>query len=115
MNKIETDIATEITRRLIEIYKTGTLAELQAYHTHIFKGNTEIKLAEAAVNVKVLPKDNFLQQEKERIEKAINLAKHHQLYKVITEYKDSLIFMQELKEYYEDRILKLKKRTRKGL
>ncbi|MFT5166152.1 MAG: hypothetical protein ACI8P3_001383 [Saprospiraceae bacterium] len=115
MNEKETDIATEITSRLIEIYKTGSLEALQAYHTHIFKGNTDINLDDVASKVKVFAKDNYLQQEKERIEKAINLAKNHHLYKVITEYEDPLAFMYELKDYYEDRILKLKKRTRKGL
>ena len=115
MNKKETDIATEVTSRLIEIYKTESLETLQAFHTHIFKGNTGINLDDVAPKVKVSPKDNYLQQEKERIEEAINLAKNHHLYKVITEYEDPLVFMYELKEFYEDRILKLKKRTRKGL
>ena len=114
MNEKETNIATEVTRRLIEIYKTGTLATLQAYHTHIFKGNTGINLDEVASKIKAFPKDDYLQQEKERIEKEINLAKKHRLYKVITEYEDPLSFIYELKDYYEDRIVKLKKRTRKG-
>lgn len=115
MNEKETDIATEITRQLIEIYKTGSLETLQAYHTHIFKGNTGINLDEVASKIKVFPKDNYLQQEKERIEKEVSLAKNHRLYKVITEYENPLTFMYELKDYYEDRILKLKKRTRKGI
>jgi len=115
MNEKETEIATEITTRLIEIYKTESLETLQAYHTHIFKGNTGINLDKVASTIKILPKDNYLQQEKERIEKAVNLAKEHHLYKVITEYEDPLVFMQELKNYYKDRIGKLKKRTRKGL
>ena len=115
MNKKQTDIATELTSRLIEIYKTKSLETLQAYHTHIFRGNTEINLDDVAAKVKVLPQDNYLQQEKERIEKAINLAKNYHLYKVISEYADPLVFVDELKDYYEDRILKLKKRTRKGL
>ena len=114
MNEKETDIATEITSRLIEIYKTESLETLQAYHTHIFKGNSGINLDEVASKIKVFPQDNYLQQEKERIEKAVNLAKDHHLYKVITEYEDPLDFMQELKKYYENRIGKLKKRTRKG-
>ena len=63
------------------------------------------------VNIEI----DCLQQEKERIEKAINVAKHQYLYKVRTEYKDPLTFVEELKVYYEDRIVKLKKRTRKGL
>ena len=115
MNENETDIATEMTSRLIEIYKTGSLETLQAYHAHIFNGNAGIQLEDAAASIKVIHKDDYLQQEKDSIEKAIHLAKNHQLYKVITEYEDPLLFIKELKAYYEDRILKLKKRTRKGL
>lgn len=115
MNEKETDIATEMTSRLIEIYKTESLETLQAYHAHIFQGNTNLQLPKVASNVKVLAKDNYLQQEKERIEKAIDLAKNNYLYKVLTVYKDPLTFVHELKGYYEDRIFKLKKRTRKGL
>ena len=63
MNKKETDIATEITSRLIEIYKTESLETLQAYHAHIFKRNTGINLNNAASKIKVSSKDNYLQQE----------------------------------------------------
>ena len=114
MDESETNIATEVTKRLIEIYKTENLETLQAYHAHIFKGNTGINLDEVASKIKVLSKDNYLQQEKERIEKEVRLAKNHQLYKVVTEYEDPLSFMHELKDYYEDRVRKLRKRTRKG-
>ncbi|MFK8104059.1 MAG: hypothetical protein AB8G15_16110 [Saprospiraceae bacterium] len=114
-NEKETDLATELTSRLIEIYQTESLETLQAYHAHIFKGNTGINLGAVPTKIKTFSKDNYLQQEIERIEKAIQLAKNHRLYKVVTEYEDPLTFMHELKDYYEDRILKLKKRTRKGL
>lgn len=111
----QTDMAMEITRRLIEIYETESLEVLQAYHAHIFNGNMAIRLADTASHIKVVAKDNYLQQEKEGLEKDINLAKNHQLYKVITEYNNPLTFVDELKCYYIDRIFKLKKRTRKGL
>ena len=115
MSEIETDIATEITSRLIEIYKTESLETLQAYHTHIFTGNTYVTLGDAASKVNVLSKDTYLQQEIERLEKDIDLAKNDHLYKVIIEYANPLTFVDELKEYYEDRVFKLRKRTRKGL
>ena len=114
-NEEQTDIATEVTRQLIEIYKTGSLETLQAYHAHIFKGNTSIVLNDAAFKIKVFSEDNYLQQEKKQVEKAIDLAKNNHLYKVITEYENPLTFVGELKDYYEDRIFKLKKRCRKGL
>lgn len=115
MSEIETDIATEITSRLIEIYKTESLETLLAYHTHIFKGNTHVTLGDAASKVNVLSKDTYFQLEIDRLEKDIDLAKNDHLYKVIIEYADPLTFVDELKEYYEDRVFKLRKRTRKGL
>ena len=115
MNEKETEIATEVTSRLIEIYKTEDLETLQAYHAHIFKGNSGINLDDVASKIKISSKDNYLQQEKERIEKAINLARNYHLYKAITDYEDPMTFIFIVKDYYEDRILKLKKRTRKGL
>ncbi len=111
----ESDIATEITSRLIEIYKTESFETLQAYHAHIFGGNTNIELDEAASKIKPTSNDNYLQQEKERLKKDIDLAKNEYLYKVLREYKNPLTFKDELKAYYEDRIFKLRKRTRKGL
>jgi len=115
MNEVETDIATEVTSRLIEIYKTESLETLQAYHAHIFTGNTQVTLLDAATKVKTIYKDNYLLQEIERLKHAISLAKNDHLYKVISEYENPLTFVDELKVYYEDRIFKLKKRTRKGL
>ncbi|MFT6879090.1 MAG: hypothetical protein ACI9DJ_000131 [Algoriphagus sp.] len=115
MKESETDIATELTTRLIEIYKTESLETLKAFHTHIFKGNTQIILGDAAANIETFSKDNYLQKEKEALEKAIDLAKDNHLHKVLSEYKKPLTFVDELKEYYEERISQLKKRTRKGL
>lgn len=115
MSEEESDIATEITLRLIEIYKTESLEVLEAYHAHIFKGNTPITLDDTAFKVKVVSKVNYLEQETERLEKELDLAKNHHLYKVLIEYENPLSFVDELKDYYEDRIFKLKKRTRKGL
>lgn len=115
MNEDQTELATEITRRLIDIYKRESLEALQAYHAHIFEGNTHIVLADSATEVKVMAKDNYLQQEKERLEKELDLAKNQQLYKVLVEYENPLAFVDELKSYYNNRISKLKKRTRKGL
>ncbi len=115
MDKEETDVATEVTSRLIEIYKTESLETLQAYHAHIFKGNTAVVLGESALNIKVVEKVDYLQQEKERLEKGIVSVRDSHLYKVLTEYDNPLTFVDELKGYYKDRIFKLRKRTRKGL
>ena len=115
MNEKDTEVATEITSRLIEIYHTESLERLQAYHAHIFNGNTEIMLSDTASKVKIVAKDNHLQQDIKRLEKEIALAKNDHLYKVMTEYQNPMTYVDDLKVYYEQRILQLKKRTRKGL
>lgn len=115
MKNEEADVATELTSRLISIYKTESLEALQAFHAHIFKGNANIVLGDTASQVKVGSKDDFLKLEVERLEQDILTAKESHLYKVLHEYENPLTFIDELKVYYQDRIFKLKKRTRKGL
>lgn len=114
MNESESEIATELTTRLIEIYKTESLETLQAFHAHIFAGNTGIALSDRAPQIPITDVNAYLLQEKERLQKAILLAKDKQLYKVVTEYENPMTFAEELRVYYERRIIQLKKRTRKG-
>lgn len=128
MSEEETATATEVTSRLIEIYKTESLETLRAYHAHIFQGNLSIVLGESADAVKVSlssnssnpsqitgSKNTYLLLTIKRLEAELIEAKNRHLYKVVTEYTNPLSFVDELKEYYGDRIVKLKKRTRKGL
>lgn len=106
------DRSTEITQKLIEIYQTGSLQELQYFHAHIFSGNALIPVHE---NSQIqLKKDHYLKKEIEKLEAKIQEAKNRHLYKVITEYENPLTFIDELKEYYNDRLMKLRKRTRKA-
>jgi len=51
MNAVASDIATEVTTRLIEIYQSESLETLRAYHAHIFQGHANLPLGEAAVQV----------------------------------------------------------------
>lgn len=115
MNTDNTDLATEITTRLIEIYQSGDLEDLQNYHTHIFSGNAMIQNINTSVaNMDFDAKDPYLKNEADQLEKQLIMAKNKHTYKVMTEYEDPLSFIQELQEYYNDRILKLRKRTRKS-
>ena len=108
------DLATEVTTKLIEIYQTGDLAELQIYHTHIFSGNAMMKFSEISENNVTAKEDSYLQNEFKKLEKLLQLAKIKHTYKVLTEYENPMTFIVELREYYLDRIYKLKKRTRKA-
>jgi hypothetical protein len=115
MNEGETDIATEITTQLIEIYESGDLERLRAYHAHIFSGNALVQLKDIPTKTKQPLKDTYLQDEKERLEEALKNIKNSHIYTVLKEYENPLTFVDELKVYYEDRVFKLRKRTRKGL
>tara|TARA_R110001583_G_scaffold123082_1_gene274442 strand:- start:63473 stop:64210 length:738 start_codon:yes stop_codon:yes gene_type:complete len=115
LNATKLDIATEITAKLIEIYQSGSLNELQIYHTHIFSGNALLQFIKPSLNSSTkIEKDIYLIKELAQLEKVLLAAKNKHTYKVLTEYKNPLTFIDELKEYYRDRIFKLKKRTRKA-
>ena len=108
------DLATEVTTKLIEIYQSGNFDELQIFHTHIFSGNAMMQfqhISKINANTKV---DSYLKNELGKLEKELQAAKTKHTFKVLTEYENPLTFIDELKEYYNDRIFKLKKRTRKA-
>lgn len=114
MDDSKINLATELTTRLIEIYKTENLATLEAYHTHLF--NNEELIAETSkvsnINILTSTPDTYLQKEKEQLEKKLDLIKSRHTYHVLTTYGDLSIFINELRKYYQDRIMKLKRRTR---
>lgn len=114
MHDEKIDLATEVTTKLIEIYQTGNLDELQSFHTHIFSGNAMLHFLEIPEKITNCKEDSYLQNELKKLEKQLELAKTKHTYKVLTEYENPLTFIDELKEYYHDRIFKLKKRTRKA-
>lgn len=114
MHHEKIDLATEVTTKLIEIYQSGNLAELQIFHTHIFSGNAMMQFPiNSLINVTATA-DSYLQNELLKLQKQLQDAKIKLTYKVLMEYENPLTFIDELKEYYQDRIFKLKKRTRKA-
>ena len=115
LNEEKIDIATEVTTKLIEIYQSGTLEELQSYHSHILSGNALSNYGEASfLSDDSSIKDTYLKQELEQLEMLLEQAKNKHIYKVLKEYKNPYTFIDELLVYYKDRIFKLKKRTRKA-
>ncbi len=114
MNPDGEDLATEVTSKLIDIYKNGDLETLKNYHAHIFSGNAMSEFVDlSTVNQIYKEKDTYLQVEIEQLRKLLENAKAKHTYKVLTEYKNPITFVDELKEYYNDRLQKLRKRTRK--
>src|SRR5690606_10289491 len=104
------DLATEITVKLIEIYRSGDLKTLRAYHAHLFNGNT---LLAPVVQQKRTSQSGmeYLILERNKLIKDLELAKNKHTYKVLSTYDDPMLFLEELRAYYQDRIYKLKKRT----
>ena len=115
MHDEKIDLATEVTTKLIEIYQSGNLDELQIFHRHIFSGNAMMHFPETSEKNINFREDAYLQNELLKLEKQLQDAKNKLTYKVLTEYENPLTFIDELKEYYHDRIFKLKKRTRKAM
>lgn len=110
------DSATEVTSKLIEIYQSGSLHELRLFHAHIFSGNALLQVLEKPANeLTVQIEDSYLQNEKLKLTKLVEQAKQRHTYRVLTEYPNPLLFVDELKDYYADRIAKLRKRTRKAV
>ena len=114
MNEDKVDLATEVTSKLIEIYNSGSLNELQLFHAHIFSGNA-IDVAGIDSNQSSRVSDDiYLIREKENIEQQLIQAKNRQTYIVLKTYQNPMLFAEELKHYYENRLFKLRKRTRKA-
>tara|TARA_R110001583_G_scaffold48896_2_gene153004 strand:+ start:6309 stop:7043 length:735 start_codon:yes stop_codon:yes gene_type:complete len=114
MNEDKLDLATEITSKLIEIYRSGNLKELQLFHAHIFSGNPLQQELNTSPNaVSSLSEDSYLKHQKEELEQKLAVAKSRPTYIVLKDYQNPMHFAEELKDYYEDRLFKLRKRTRK--
>lgn len=113
MKAEEQKTATEVTTKLIEIYKNGNLEELTAYHAHIFSGNTKIAIETTFIKNKKIDKTVYLKQEIKRLKKELEELLTRHTYKVLITYESPMFFATELMGYYKDRIFKLKKRTRK--
>jgi len=111
LQKDKLNLATEITAQLIEIYQSGDLANLEAYHAHIFHGNTSLQPLGKPLETKGSGLA-YLLLELKKIQEELSQAQNRHTYKVLTEYENPMTFLDELKSYYKDRLSKLRKRTR---
>ncbi|MDG1147567.1 MAG: hypothetical protein P8N52_04595 [Crocinitomicaceae bacterium] len=101
--------ATEATSNLIDIYRAGDLEKLRLFHQHVLSGNA-IDENEVVAD----EPDAYLQGEIQRLENALLEAKSKRTYQVVTTYDNPVLYVDELKVFYADRIAKLIKRTRKA-
>ncbi len=115
MHTDKLDLATEITSKLIEIYRSGNLKKLQLFHAHIFSGHALDQTSIASQNHKnALTDDLYLKHQIDELEHKLKHAKNKVSYRVLKDYQNPMHFADELKDYYEDRLFKLRKRTRKA-
>ncbi|WP_298998340.1 hypothetical protein [uncultured Tenacibaculum sp.] len=113
MQENEQQKALETTTKLIEIYQNGSFEELEAFHAHIFGGNTTMNFSkDISLIKKTTSNATYLKNEVQRLEQQLTDLLDSYTYKVLTTYKNPLSFVDELKAYYDDRIFKLRKRTR---
>jgi hypothetical protein len=108
-NKLE--LATDITSNLIEVYKNGSFEDLQFYHSKIMNGLLiEVKNKVEPTGVEL---ELYLTKQLFEIQEKLESIKSKHTYVVLTSYKNPMSFVNELTDYYLDKIAKLKKRTRK--
>ncbi|GAA5030380.1 hypothetical protein GCM10011506_19510 [Marivirga lumbricoides] len=102
--------AADLTAQLNNIYKNGDLEELTYFYHHIILSQ---------ISEKAVPKNDYktkrevLSQKKKRLEEAIAELQNSYLYHVLNHYDNPNDFLIELKNHFQDKIKKLKKRTRK--
>lgn len=114
MQPEQTELATEVTAKLIQVYNEGDLKALQAYHAHIFSDASLTQLtANASVAIHASGTSHII-SEINALKIQLDALKNSFLYKVLTEYENPYTFVDELKVYYKDRLVKLRKRTRKA-
>lgn len=113
MKEENNERATELTTKLIDIYKHQDLESLQHFHNYI-KGNSILADLNVPTKKSSLAKEVYLKREQEQLQEQLNELKDKYVYKVLKDYKNPNSFIEELRLYYQDRIAKLKKRTRKA-
>jgi len=90
------------------------LDHLRAFHAHLF-GNSGLTIPHSDSRQKIeftVSPNRYLLKEKEQLERALAEWKSKHTYRVLTTYSDPSTFVKELKLYYQERISKLRRRTR---
>lgn len=106
------DLATELTVELIEVYNNGSLDRLKALHAQIMSGNA-IPSVKVERQIDVQVQTEFLEQQIKDLEAQLEKAKQHPTYQALLTYASEEAYLAEVKLYIEDRLVKLRKRTRK--
>ena len=106
------DLAHEATTQHIQLYQQGDLAALQAYVNHILAEGLVQKESAAKLVTSEVDMLAHLKNEIARLQSELEAARNRYTYKVWSTYAEPNTFIDELREYYLDRIAKMKRRTR---
>lgn len=102
--------ATILTQQLIEIYQSGDLEQMKAFCSGIL----EVQPENEKVNLPKYDSITWLEMEKTKLEDAVENARSEHLYRILQEYENPMDYIRELKAYFDDKLFKLRKRTRKA-
>ncbi|MGF1635633.1 MAG: hypothetical protein ACFCUU_01070 [Cyclobacteriaceae bacterium] len=106
--------ATVLTARLNEIYKSGDLDELKYfYQSVILRQETQTPIVQGFSSVNSQQQKEALIKKKSMILDAIEKLQNSYTNQVLNSYENPLIFVDELKVHFQEKIRKLEKRTRK--
>ncbi|MGY8914483.1 MAG: hypothetical protein ACKVJF_05280, partial [Flavobacteriales bacterium] len=75
------DLATTITTKLIDIYSTGDLETLRAYHSYIFQGHALVAHHVVPQKENMLSENNYVQLEIQKMAQRLEEAKNKHTYK----------------------------------
>lgn len=103
-------LSQELTIQLIDIYQKGDIEQLKLFHHYILSGSAMSLSPEASLDIQA--KKQLLEKKREELIRAIAEAKSSRFYEVLTTYTDPLKFIDELSDYFSQRIAQLEKRTR---
>jgi hypothetical protein len=100
----------DLTIQLIDIYQKGDLEQLKLFHRYILSGSAMASAHDTGFDSHA--KQELLEKKRNDLLQAITEAKQSRFYEVITTYDDPLTFIDELSDYFSQRIVQLEKRTR---
>ncbi|MFN6946239.1 MAG: hypothetical protein ACK4ND_14915 [Cytophagaceae bacterium] len=108
--------ANQLTAKLNGLYKSGDLDELINFYQYVLcenSSNNAYETSRPEVNQEV--RMEYLKKKKTALEKQLEQLTGSYTYHVLTTYENPLSFIDELHDYFQERITLFEKRTRKVL
>jgi len=105
--------ANTLTVQLNAIYQGGDLQELKDFHEHILSGNAMAHIPyQPSTIVDPEALGTYLRKKRDELAQQLETLKQMHLYTVLKTYAEPLVFIDELRSQFTERIQQLQKRTR---